>query len=113
MATTLPFTPTTGPTTGTTVKVTANSTPTSVSGSLDCTAKPANNILVVNTGTVLVFVRMSGEATPAATAADIPLAAGAARVFMNPVTNGKAGLAVLSSTTTACDVYFTPCEGGT
>src|SRR5258706_289229 len=112
MATNLPFSPTSGATVGKTVKVTGNATPTSVSGSVDCTAAPANNIMVTNNGTVIGFVRMSGEASPTATAADIPIPAGQSRIFANPVPNGKTGVAVLSSTTTAIDVYFTPGDGG-
>lgn len=99
---------------GKTVKVTANNTPTSVSGSLVLTATlQANNIRVYNAGTALIYARLSGEAPPTATAADIPIAAGAAIVVQNPVQQGTVGLAVLSSTTTICDVYFTPGEGGT
>lgn len=112
MSTNLPFSPTTGPTAGRTVAVVANATPTSVPGSLNCTTFNANNVLVTNSGTVLVFVRMSGEATPVATAADIPLAPGASKILSNAVPNGVSGLAVLSSTTTAATVYFTPGEGG-
>jgi hypothetical protein len=99
---------------GKTVKVTANATPTSVPGSLALTAiLQANNIRVYNAGTVLIYARLSVETTPSATAADIPVAAGAAVIVQNPVQQGTVGLAVLSSTTTACDVYFTPGEGGT
>jgi len=101
-------------TAGATVKVTGNATPTSVPGTLVLTAtKQANNIRVYNAGTVLAYVRLSGEATPAATAADIPVAAGTAVIVENPVQQGTVGLAVLSSATTAADVYFTPGEGGT
>lgn len=107
-----PFAPNCGSTQGKTVKVTANNTPTSVPGSIDCSAAPAPHLLVNNNGTVLVFVRMSPEATPVATAADVPLRAGESRVFTNPKPFGVTGLAVLSSTTTTCDVYFSPGDGG-
>lgn len=101
-------------TVGASVKVTGNATPTSVPGSLSLSnSRPANVIRIFNAGTVLVFVRVSAEATPVATNADIPLGAGGSITIQNPVTNGVAGLAVLSSTTTAADVYFTPGEGGT
>src|SRR6185503_15661064 len=113
----LPFSPTTGATAGKTVKVTTNGA-TSVASSLDCTAAPANNILITNGGTnaaggdpgtgVLAFVRVTGEATPTATAADLPLLPGHTIVIANPVSNGKAGLAVLSSGTTNVDIFFTP-----
>lgn len=108
----LPFSRVSGATAGNTVAVVANATPTSVAGSLDSTTFPANNVLVTNSGTVLVFVRMSNEATPVATAADIPLPGGTSRVLANTVPTGKTGLAVLSSTTTSATVYFTPGEGG-
>ncbi len=101
-------------TAGATVKVTANNTPTSVPGSLVLTTvRQANNIRVYNAGTVLIYARLSNETTPVATAADIPVAAGVALIVQNPVQQGTVGLAVLSSTTTTCDVYFTPGEGGT
>lgn len=106
------FTPTSGATQGNSVKVTANNTPTSVPGSVDCTTQPANSMRVFNAGTVAVFVRLSKEATPVATNKDIPLAAGAAIAVMNPVSNGLTGVAVLSSTTTSADVFFTPGVGG-
>jgi hypothetical protein len=116
MAIGLPFTPlqAANGTAGLTVKVTANATPTSVSGSLALTSVlNANNIRVYNSGTKLVFVRVSAEATPSAAATDIPLGPGEVRIVQSPVSNGTVGLAALSSTTTACDVYFTPGEGGT
>lgn len=114
MATFSPFAASQGSTQGNTVKITADATPASVAGSLNCANILATSILVTNAGTVLVFVRMSPEATPTATNKDIPLPAGASRVLENPVQNfGTVGLAVLSSTTTACDVYFTPGTGAT
>lgn len=108
MATGLPFSPATGATAGKTVKVTANNTPTSVAGTLNCAASPSNNVLVTNNGTIVVFVRLSAEAAPTATAADVPIPAGQSRMLQNPVPNGVTGLAALSSTTTSADVYFTP-----
>lgn len=111
MAAQVPFQACSGTTTGKTVKVTANATPSSVSGSLDCTNLVANSVLVTNAGSVLVFVRMSNEATPTATAADIPMLGNSSRMFTNPVPFGTLGLAVISSTTTAADVYFTPGAG--
>lgn len=108
----LPFQPNTGATVGKTVKVTANNTPTSVSGSVDSTGSWAPSILVANTGSVIVFVRMSSEATPVATAADVPVASGTVRIFTNPVPAGKLGVAVLSSTASTNDMYFTPGNGG-
>lgn len=115
MAIGLPFSPIqASTTTGAGVKVTANATPTSVAGTLTSTAvKTANNIVIANFGTVGIFARVSAEATPTATLADIPVPAGMAVVVQNPVPAGACGLAVLSSTTTACDVFFCPGEGGT
>lgn len=112
MALISPFAPSAGSTVGNTVKVTANATPTSVNAQADWTKVMSNQILITNNGTVLVFVRVSGEAAPTATAADLPVRAGESRVIENPVPNSVVGLAVLSSTTTACDVYFTPGLGG-
>lgn len=106
------FQPNAGAATGSTVKVTANSTPTSVAGSVDCRTVPASTIRITNTGTVIVFVRMSAETTPTATAADLPIKAGDTRYIGNPVSLGLLGVAVLSITTTAADVYFTPGNGG-
>ena len=115
MTTGLPFTPLQASTTaGAGVKVTANNTPTSVPGTVTNTSnRQANNMMVTNTGTVMVFVRLSAEATPVATAADIPIPPGTFRILQNPVPAGACGVAALSITTTAADVYFTPGEGGT
>jgi hypothetical protein len=112
--TTNAFSPQTGATAGKTVKVTANNTPTSVAGTVDSTGLEGAVLRIYNAGTVLVFVRSSSEAQAsiAATAADIPLAAGASILIQNPQPAGKTGVAVLSSTTTSCDVYFTPGVGG-
>lgn len=107
----LPFAPSSGATTGKTVKVTGNNSPSSVAGTLDSTGGDAPVILIVNNGSVLVFVRVSGEATPTATAADMPVPAGATRVIQNPKPQGITGLAVLSSTASSNDVFFTPGNG--
>jgi hypothetical protein len=104
-------------TAGAGVKVTANNTPTSVASSITLTAPiEANAILITNAGTnsggtgVTVFARISAEATPTATNADIPVGVGQSVIVQNPVPTGRLGIAVLSSTTTANDVYFTPVE---
>jgi len=116
-----PFTPTTGATSGKTIKLTTNGS-TSVAGNIDCTLAPANNIRIVNAGTnaaggdpgtgVTVFVRITAEATPTATAADIPISPGTSIIVQNPVASGKSGIAVVSTGTTNVDVFFTPGEGG-
>lgn len=112
MATNLPFSPSTSATVGKTVKVTGNASPSSVAGTVDCTSAPANNIRIYNDGSVLVFVRATTEATPTATNADIPVASKASITIANPAANGKTGVAVLSSTASSNDVYFSPGEGG-
>lgn len=107
----LAFSPANGATAGKAVKVTANNTPSSVASTIAAASSVGANIRVTNTGTVLVFVRISGEAAPTATAADIAMLAGSTEVFMNPNPGGIVGIAALSSTTTACDVYFLCGEG--
>lgn len=117
----IPFTPTTGATAGNTVKLTTNGA-TSVAGTLNCTTNQANCILITNGGTnaaggdpgtgVVAFVRVTREATPTATAADLPILPGQTRVIANPNSQGISGLAVLSSGTTNVDIFFTPGEGG-
>ncbi len=106
----IPFSPASTSTAGLTVKVSANATPTSVSGSIPATSS-YSAIVVTNTGTVLVFVRLSAETTPTATATDYPLLPGTQITLTNPCAGARVGLAVLSSTTTAADIYFTPGEG--
>lgn len=101
----LPFSPCSSATVGKTVKITGSNAPASVSGTLLGTG---TSVLVVNAGSVLAFVRISAQATPVATAADIPVLPGAVLIVGNPVSDLTApNAAVLSSTTTACDVYFT------
>lgn len=105
------FTPTTAATAGLTVKITATQAAGGVAGTIAATST-GNTIRVMNNGTVAVFVRMTNEATPAATAADVPIAAGASEVFASPGGSGVAvGLAALSSTNSSNDVYFTPGYG--
>lgn len=97
---------------GKTVKVTTAASVVSVPATLTCTQVLATSILVTNTGAGLVFVRMSAEATPVATAADVPVLAGSSRIFTNPVPLGLLGVAVIPATAAANDVYFTPGTGG-
>lgn len=105
----LPFSPTTAATAGKTIKVTGNNNPTSVAGTLTTTAAV---IRVFNSGAATVFVRISAEATPTAAATDVPVGPGRSITMQNPAIAGAAGLAVLSSTATTNDVFFTPGEGG-
>lgn len=108
-------------TAGKTVKLTTNGS-TSVAGTLVCSATlEGPYILVTSGGTnaaggdpgtgVLAFVRISAEATPTATAADYPLLPGQTAILQNPVPNGTAGIAVLSTGTTNVDIFFTPIAG--
>lgn len=113
MAIGLPLTPTTGATVGNTVTISTGANTTSVAGTITNTTQSANNIRVTNGNSVLVFVRVSTEAAPTATAADVPLAAGASIILMNPATSGVTGIAAVNASGTAGKVYFMPCEGGT
>lgn len=108
-----PFSPTgASSTVGGTTKVSANATPTSVAGTITAAiSKGAQTIIVTNTASVMVFVRLSAEASPTATAADYPMLAGTQVDFANPNPEGVIGLAVLSSTTVGGDVFFTPGQG--
>lgn len=109
MADRVPFQPNNASSTvGATVKVTAN---TQAASLVDCRSIPASSIQVTNASAVLVFVRMSAEATPTAAATDLPIMNGDTKVFGNPVSLGLLGVAVLSSSGSA-DVYFTPGNGG-
>jgi len=108
-----PFQPLTGATTGQAVAVTVASQ-SSTSGTLDCTGKSANSIMVFNNiaaGTS-VWVRMSGEATPTATSTDVLLPPLTAIIFANPNPGGKTGLATIASAASNASVYFTPGNGG-
>src|SRR5215470_8055717 len=108
-------------TVGATVKLTTVSA-TNVTGSITINSpKQANAIMVTNGGTgaaggdpgtgTLVFVRVSAEAAPTATSADVPVLPGRYVMVENPVQpNGVVGLAVKGSGTTANDIYFTPMQ---
>jgi hypothetical protein len=107
-------------TAGATVKVTTVSAA-NVRSSITITAPiEANAIMVTNGGTgaaagdpgtgTLVFVRVSAEALPTATAADVPLLPGQTVTVQNPVPSGVVGIAVKASGTTVNDIYFTPIE---
>lgn len=112
------------PVTGASAKVGATVTLTTVSaanvaGTITITGpKEANGIVVTNAGTsgkgtgTLVFARISGEAVPVATVADVPVPPGQMVVVQNPVPIGTVGIAVKSTGATATinTVYFTPVE---
>lgn len=87
---------------GATVKVTANNTPIAVNGVIGTGI--GNTLRVVNTGTILVYVKLNGNT---ATATDIPMLPGTVETFMF----GGTAVSVLSSTTTSADIYFTQGEG--
>ncbi len=110
MAATMPFQPLTGATTGKTVSVIVNGT---AIGALVSTAI-APSILVGNPTANQVFVRMTNETTPVATAADAPVAANSVQLFANPFPLGTTNIAVIavSVTTSVGSVYFCPGQGG-
>lgn len=94
---------------GGTTKVTANNTPTSVAGTITAAISALGNTLVVtNAGTGLVFIRLSAEAAPTATAADYPLLPGIQVTFSNPNPGALIGIAVLSDAAVTNAVYVTP-----
>ncbi len=99
-------------TAGATVTISTGADTTSVPGTVVNTTHSASNIRVTNANTVLVFVRVTGEAVPVATTADVPLAAGASIVLQNPTPYGTTGIAAVNVSGTAGKVYFMPCEGG-
>ena len=73
-----------------------------------------NAVIVSNPGASLVFVRLSPESVPVATAADIPILPAQKLLLSNPVPNGPLGVAAIpaASLGTAQSVYFTGGEGG-
>ena len=96
------------PTNGSTTKITANATPTSVAANL-ATAGAATKLRVCNNGTVAVFIHPSVTASPTATTSDMPLLSASCLVIDG---NLMTAAAVLSSTTTAVDTYWTWGAGG-
>jgi len=96
---------------GKTIPVAPSAANTSGSGTLDSTNTYAPHVLVTNPNAFTLFVRMSPEATPTATATDIPMLPTSVRLFANAEPNSKLGLAVIASVTTAI-VYFSPGQGG-
>lgn len=103
---------------GATVTITTVSAP-SVASTITITGpKEANGIMITNvtsasgknTGT-LIFARVSGEAVPTATAADVPIPSGQTVVVQNPVPVGTVGIAAIAAASgTPAKVYFTPVE---
>lgn len=107
-------------TTGASIKVTSV-TASNVRSSITINApEEANAILVTNAGTnaaggdpgtgTTVFVRISAEAAPTATSADVPVLPGSSVIVANPVPQGVVGIAIKGSGTTANDLFFTPVE---
>jgi len=105
------FQPSAGASVGSTIKVTTGATVASVNTVLAFTNVLATDILVTNAGTVTAFVRLSPQASPVATTADVPVLAGTSRIFANPAPSGNCGAAVIPVSGTAVDVYFTPGVG--
>ena len=102
----------TGATAGKTITIQTSAAGSSIAGVLDTTNIPAPHVLISNAGANWVWCRMSAEATPTASQADIPLAPNSVRLFTNPVSGGKTGIAVVISVSTSQFVYFTPGNGG-
>lgn len=108
-----PFQPHTGATSGKTVAIATGASGTSVSGTVDSTGSFAPSMMVANIGGNTAWIRMSTEATPTATQADTPIPPNTVLLFANPSPSGKLGIAVVVSVTTSANtVYFTPGEGG-
>ena len=75
----------------------------------------APSLLVTNTGSTTLFVRLSTETAPTASSTDVPISPNSQRVFANPVPMGTLGIAVAGSvfgTSTGAPVIITPGQGG-
>ena len=108
----IPFSPASSSTAGKTVKVTANADGSTNATGTIAAAASASTIIVTNTGSAVVFVRISAEATPVAAATDYPMLPGSQVALSNPAAGAAVGLSVLlAAAGTAADIYFTPGEG--
>lgn len=115
MAATTPFQPLSGTTTGRSVMVfaTISSSSAGVVTIASSTAY-APSLLITNTGSTTLFVRMSSEAVPVATSSDVPISPNSQRIFSNPVPMGTLGIAVTASVLGSGGgaVIITPGQGG-
>ena len=108
-----PFQAASGATVGKTVSLPTGATNTSVATTVNSTGGFNPCMLITNQGPNLAWVRMSTEASPTATAADIPMLGNTVRLFANPNPNGVTGVAVIVSVTTSANtLWFTPGQGG-
>jgi hypothetical protein len=106
-----PFTPNTTATAGKTVNVATGTGTNSASVVVSITV-PSPFVLLANLGATNVFVRLSSEASPTATQADIPLVANSVHLYANPVIQGNLGVAVVGVTVSNTMVYVCPGQGG-
>ena len=108
-----PFEANSSATAGKTVTLLTAASNTSTSVVVSITAQTPS-VLLTNFGPNFAWVRMSGEASPSATSADIPMLGNTSRLFANPVGLGNLGVAVIVSVTTSPNIlYITPGQGGT
>jgi hypothetical protein len=110
-----PFTPVQASTTGKTVIVLATSSASTNGTVVSGINAIAENLLVTNPNPgVTLFVRMSTEASPTATNADVPIPPNTSHLFGNPSPTGTTGVAVIvaslsqGSNGQQCYAYFTP-----
>lgn len=103
--------------TGGTVSVAAVST--SASGSVTISASLlsglSTSMLVTNTNSVTVFVRMDKSTATLASSIDIPIAGSSARLLANPYPLGPTVVSVaatLLGSSSGASVFFTPGQGG-
>ena len=113
MAAFMPFEPNMGATTGNTVALVTGSAGGSISTVLSLNLEPAFSMLVTNSGPDTVYVRMSNETSPVATATDCPMLPNTVRLFASPNPAGVCGVAVMATISSSLNtVYFTPGNGG-
>lgn len=106
-----PFEPNSGATTGMTINTPSGAVGASASVVVSVTAfSPV--VLLANLGATNVFVRLSPEAAPSATQADIPLVGNSVKLYANPVPQGNLGVAVIGVTVSNTMIYVTPGQGG-
>lgn len=114
MAAHTPFQPITASISGRSIAITAVSTSGNF-GTLTLAGVYAPSLLVTNTGSTTLFVRLSTEAVPLASSTDVPISPNSQRIFANPAPLGTLGIAVAGSifgTSTGAPVIVTPGQGG-
>lgn len=112
MAAYQPFEANDSATVGQTVSVVTGSTGATIVASLTFTSY-SNSLYVANRGGNMAWIRFTGEASPTATVADIPMFPNQVYLFANPKPNGGLFIGVMVSVTTSPNtVYVTPGQGG-